>query len=123
MQMRRKYKTKKAERISEFNKKKEYSKMLRAQEELERIEEQAVALKQAKGRVKIDSDHIMRKYAKLKKVKFANDIKLDEDLKITTAELDWLKVVLPSEAQKSMRDLNNSRESSQRNGTERSLMS
>ena len=46
MQMRHKYKAKKAECISEFNKRKEYSRMLRKKEDDERIENELKELKE-----------------------------------------------------------------------------
>ena len=73
MQMRRKYRTKKTERISEFNKRKEYSKMLRRIEEEDRIEEEVVAIKKARAKINKESEKIMQQYARLKKVKFANE--------------------------------------------------
>ena len=48
IQIRRKYKKKKVECISEFNKRVEYSKMLRHNEEQERLKEEIKALKNSK---------------------------------------------------------------------------
>lgn len=77
MQVRRKYKTKKAECISEFNKRKEYSKMLRRKEEDERIELEVEALKQVKGQKKYEAQLLLRKYVR-KQVQFANEEESDD---------------------------------------------
>lgn len=81
MQKRHKYKAKKAECISEFNKRKEYSKMLRAKEEVERVENEVKELKKkANSHNMQDLDIVMRKkLLAYKQVKFKFDSCEDED--------------------------------------------
>ena len=72
MQVRRKYKAKKAECISEFNTKQAYSKMLRDQEIEEIKKEELKEMQKKKGTKKYDRE-LVRRYQANNQVKFENE--------------------------------------------------
>ena len=87
MQVRRKYKQRKTECISEFNKRKEYSRMLREQEEQERIKEELEEMQKKKGTKKYDRE-LVRKYQPNHQVKFDNEDEGQEKNNFTPADFD-----------------------------------
>lgn len=95
MQVRRKYKQRKTECISEFNKRKEYSRMLREQEEQERIKEELEEMQKKKGTKKYDRE-LVRKYQPNHQVKFDNEDENQEKNNFTQADFDAYQNVTSS---------------------------
>jgi len=80
MQVRRKYQAKKPEGISEFNKRKDYSKMLRQNEEDERFENEMKEMRENRGSKNLTNEALYKKYQAQKSVKFEFEMGLNEEV-------------------------------------------
>ena len=88
IQVRLKHKAKKAECISEFNKKKEYSKKLRRQEEEERVEQEMKDWKEKKLSKKFFNQDELKRFTKLQQVKFKFEDEKEEESVCDSADVD-----------------------------------